>query len=79
MYDHKSRRVDDRIVSINKPHVRPIKRGKAGADVEFGAKVSASVVDGFVFVDRVSWDNFNESKELIDQIEAYKNRFGSLS
>jgi transposase, IS5 family len=76
MYDHKSRRVDDRIVSINKPHVRPIKRGKAGADVEFGAKVSASVVDGFIFVDRVSWDNFNESKELIDQIEAYKNRFG---
>lgn len=76
MYDHKSRRVDDRIVSVNKPHVRPIKRGKAGADVEFGAKVSASLVDGFVFVDRVSWDNFNESKELIDQIEAYKNRFG---
>jgi hypothetical protein len=76
MYDHKSRRIDDRIVSINKPHVRPIKRGKAGADVEFGAKVSASVVDGFVFVDRISWDNFNESKDLIDQIEAYKNRFG---
>ena len=76
MYDHKSRRVDDRIVSINKPHVRPIKRGKAGADVEFGAKVSASVVDGFVFVDRISWDNFNESKELIDQIEVYRNRFG---
>jgi len=48
------------IVSINKPHVRPIKRAKAGADVEFGAKVSASVVDGFVFVDRLDWDNFNE-------------------
>ena len=76
MYDHKSRRIDDRIVSINKPHVRPIKRGKAGADVEFGAKVSASVVDGFVFVDRMSWDNFNESTDLIDQIESYKNKFG---
>jgi hypothetical protein len=76
MYDSKSRRIDERIVSINKPHVRPIKRGKAGADVEFGAKVSASVVDGFVFVDRISWDNFNESTGLIDQIEAYKNRFG---
>ena len=76
MYDHKSRRIDDRIVSINKPHVRPIKRGKAWADVEFGAKVSASVVNGFVFVDRISWDNFNESTNLIDQIEAYKNRFG---
>ena len=76
MYDHKSRRVDDRIVSINKPHVRPIKRGKAGADTEFGAKISASVVDGFSFVDRISWDNFNESTDLIDQIETYKKRFG---
>jgi IS5 family transposase len=76
MYDHKSRRIDDRIVSINKPHVRPIKRGKAGSDTEFGAKISASVVDGFTFVDRISWDNFNESRDLIDQIEAYKSRFG---
>jgi hypothetical protein len=76
MYDHKSHRIDDRIVSINKPHVRPIKRGKAGADVEFGAKVSASVVDGYVFVDRLDWNNFNESTDLIDQIKTYKNRFG---
>ena len=42
----------------------------------FVAKVSASVVDGFVFVDRINWDNFNESTDLIDQIETYKNRFG---
>jgi hypothetical protein len=76
MYDHKSRRIGDRIVSINKPHVRPIKRGKAGADTEFGAKISASVVDGFAFVDRISWDNFNESTDFIAQIEAYKQRFG---
>jgi hypothetical protein len=62
-------------VSINKPHVRPIKRGKAGSDVEFSARVSASVVDGFVFVDRISWDNFNESKDLIDQTESCKIRF----
>jgi len=75
MYDHKSRRIADRIVSINKPHVRPIKRGKAGADTEFGAKISASVVDGFTFVDRISWNNFNESTDLIDQIKTYKKRF----
>jgi len=78
MYEHKSRRIDDRIVSINKPHVRPIKRGKASADVEFGAKVSASVVDGYVFVDRISWDNFNESTDLISQINDYKKRFGQF-
>jgi hypothetical protein len=43
---------------------------------EFGAKLSVSVVDGFSFVDRLSWDNYNESQDLIGQIERYKDRFG---
>jgi hypothetical protein len=76
MYDHRSRRIDDRIVSISQPHVRPIKRGKAGSDTEFGAKLSVSLVDGYAFVDRTSWDNFNECLDLEGQVEAYKKRFG---
>jgi len=75
MFDHRENRIDDRIVSISQPHVRPIKRGKAGVSTEFGAKLSASLVDGFVFFDRISWDNFNESGDLEDQIEAYRSRF----
>ena len=55
---------------------RPIKRGKAGRDTEFGAKLSLSVVDGFSFVDRRSWDNYNESLDLTGQIERYRRRFG---
>jgi len=76
MYDQHSRRVDDRIVSISQPHVRPIKRGKAGSDTEFGAKLSVSMAGGFAFVDRTSWDNFNECQDLQAQVEAYKRRFG---
>jgi len=76
MFQQNTRRVDDRIVSISQAHVRPIKRGKAGRDTEFGAKTSVSVVDGFSFVDRLSWDNYNESLDLIGQIERYKRRFG---
>ncbi len=76
MYDQRTQRVGDRIVSISQPHVRPIKRGKAGRDTEFGAKLSVSVVDGFSFVDRLSWDNYNESQDLIGQIERYHARFG---
>ena len=30
MWENKEVRIDDRIVSINQPHVRPIVRGKAG-------------------------------------------------
>jgi IS5 family transposase len=76
MYDHRTNRIDDRIVSISQPHVRPIKRGKAGRDTEFGAKLSLSVVGGFSFLDRLSWDNYNESQDLIGQIERYQDRFG---
>ena len=35
MYDNKTSRVEDRIVSLSQPHIRPIVRGKAGTPVEF--------------------------------------------
>jgi transposase, IS5 family len=76
MYDHRTNRIADRIVSISQPHVRPIKRGKPGAETEFGAKVSVSLVDGYSYVDRISWDNYNESGDLKSQIEKYHRRFG---
>jgi len=77
MYEGHLRRMDDRIVSISQPHIRPIKRGKAGRPTEFGAKISVSLVDGVAFVDHLSWDNFNEGGDLPAQAEAYRRRFGS--
>ncbi len=92
MYQNESNRIDDRIVSITQPHIRPIVRGKAGKPVEFerggrcfasslsnhavGAKLSVSCFDNYVFLDHLSWDNFNESGDFQDQIEAYKNFTG---
>jgi len=76
MYESGTKRIEDRIVSISQPHVRPIVRGKAGRPVEFGEKVSVSLVNGYSFIGRMSWDNFNESKDLIGQIDGYRKRFG---
>lgn len=76
MYENKESRISDRIVSLSQPHVRPIVRGKAKASVEFGAKVSISLVDGFSYVDKISWDAYNESGDLKEQINGYKRRFG---
>ena len=72
MYDADKCRIDDRIVNLSKPHVHPIVRVKAGKKTEFGAKVSISDDNGFVNVDRISWDNYNESKDLILRVEQYK-------
>lgn len=76
MYEENKQSIPDRIVSINQPHIRPIVRGKAGKNVEFGAKILISYVDGYVFLDHVNWDNFNESKYLQLQIKRYYEYFG---
>jgi transposase, IS5 family len=76
MYQEKKHRVDDRIVSLSQPHVRPIVRGKAGTPVEFGAKIAISCAAGYAFLDHLSWDNFNESGDLPEPVERFKQRFG---
>lgn len=76
MYTLKKHQVDDRIVSISQPHIRPIVRGKAKASTEFGAKVAISMIDGYMYVDELSWDPFNESVNLEQAVEDYKERFG---
>ena len=75
MYKNRTHTIADRIVSISQPHVRPIVRGKARSKVEFGAKISVSLVNGFSFVDRISWDNYNESGDLKSQINDFHDRF----
>jgi len=76
MYRNNVHSVEDRIVSISQPHIRPIVRGKSKAKTEFGAKVSISVVDGFTYLDRFSFDSYNESVDLKEQVETYHKRFG---
>ena len=78
MFERNVRSCADRIISIYQPHLRPIVRGKAKAKVEFGAKIGASIVNGYTYVDRLSWDAYNESSGLAPQMELYKMRFGML-
>ncbi len=68
--------IEDRIVSIHQPHVRPIVRGKSNAYVEFGAKINVSLMNGFAFLDDLSWNAFNEGTRLMASVEKYKERFG---
>jgi hypothetical protein len=54
----------NRIVSISKNYLRPIVRGKEIKKVEFGAKVNKLQIDGINFIQRISFDAFNEGTEL---------------
>ena len=76
MYREKIHSVEHRIVSIHQPHVRPIVRGKTNANVEFGAKIQMSIMNGITFLEDLSWEAFNEGTRLISTVENYKRRFG---
>ena len=76
MYRTETHKVPDRIVSLSQSWVRPIVRGKQAADVEFGAKVEMSVVDGFLRIKDLRWDVFNESTTLKQSVEAYRKAYG---
>lgn len=76
MYKNRSHRISDRIVNIYQSHVRPIVRGKAGAAVEFGAKVAISLEEGYSRIEKLSWDPFNEAGTLEETVERYRERHG---
>ena len=58
------RKVNDRIVSIDRHYVRPIVRGKETKSVEFGAKVNNIQIDGISFIEHISFKAFNEGIRL---------------
>jgi hypothetical protein len=75
-FDNPGESIPNRIVSLSQPHVRPIVRGKARSEVEFGQKVGLSIVDGFTFIENQSWSNFAEGNTLKASVEKYRKRHG---
>lgn len=76
LFTSKTKSVAHRIVNIHQPHVRPIVRGKEQSKVEFGSKLQVSLVNGFTFIDKLSWEAFNEGNSLQTSVMRYKNRMG---
>lgn len=77
MFENNTHTVENRIVSISQPYIRPIVRGKAKSPVEFGAKLDLSVDEtGICRIEKLSFDAYNESAVLKTAIENYKQRTG---
>ena len=77
MFDNHTHRVENRIVSISQPYIRPIVRGKAKAKVEFGAKYDVSIDElGHARLEKIQFDAYNESTVLIEAVERYRTRCG---
>lgn len=77
MFENKVHKVENRIVSISQPWIRPIVRGKVKAPVEFGAKLDLSIdADGYARIEKVSFDAYNESSCLQEAVDAFYKRTG---
>lgn len=77
MYENNVRSVQDRIVSISQPYIRPIVRGKAKTPTEFGTKLDLSIDDnGMARIEKQSFDAYNESDILPQAVENYRKRNG---
>jgi len=77
LYRNNTHSIPGKILSISQPHVRAIARGKARGNFEFGAKISVEVAPHrMVYIDRLSWEPYNECEDLIPQLEKYRERFG---
>jgi hypothetical protein len=76
MIEHNVHTVEDRIVSISQPWVRPIVRGKTHANTEFGAKLHISMVNGYARIERLSFDAYNEAGDFFKAVGAYHAAHG---
>ena len=75
MFDNKTHIVENRIVSLSQPYIRPIVRGKAKAPVEFGAKYDISIDEkGHARLEKIDFDPYNESTIFVDAIKRYRKR-----
>ena len=78
-YDNPGESVPNRIVSLHKPYLRPIVRGKEKKRVEFGAKVNVWQVDGINFIEHFSFEPFHEGVRLKQGIAFHTKHFGKPS
>lgn len=75
MHQHPGKKSPDRIVSLAKPWVRAIVRGKENKPVEFGPKIHMSQTDGINYIEHFSYKPFNECKRLKVSILKHENLF----
>lgn len=80
-FEHPDQSIPHRIVSLYKPFIRPIIRGKestGGKRTEFGAKVNTWQVNGINFIEHLSFSAFHEGNRLKQGIAFHHKHFGKL-
>lgn len=77
LQSHEPKELKDRIVSLAKPYVRPIVRGKENKRVEFGMKAHVLQTDGISYFDCMNFNAFNETTRLKISVLKHTSLFGA--
>lgn len=78
MFENQTHRVEDRIVSLDQPFIRPIKRRKAKNLTEFRPKIDLSMTGGTLELERFDFNNFNGSQDLEGAIDHHWNIYSTF-
>lgn len=76
LLSHQPKELKGRIVSLPRPYIRPIVRGKENKRVEFGIKAHILQVDGIDIIDKMDFNAFNEGTRLKLSVLKHKSIFG---
>lgn len=71
-------KVKERIVSLHRPDIRPMVRGKYPVEVEFGPKVLLNLQGGLLTLERTDFENTADNKLFQAALDGFKKRFGRL-
>lgn len=77
-FDQPEKSIPDRIVSLYKPYLHPIVRGKENKPVEFGAKVHQLQIGGCNFIEHLSFRAFHEGNRLKKAVWLQRRWFGTV-
>ena len=75
---HPAKELNNRIVSLPKPYVRPIIGGKENKRVEFSMKVHMLQVDGICMIDKMDFNAFDETTRLKLRTVKHQTVFNEL-
>lgn len=74
-FDYPEEKITNRIVSLAKPYLRPIVRGKETKRVEFGMKVHEMQIDGINFIEHWDFEAFHEGVRMKQTLCIHRQLF----
>lgn len=74
-YDTPGTKIENRIISLAKPYLRPIVRGKETRRVEFGMKVHEMQINGINFIEHWNFEAFHEGNRMKSTLWKHQHLF----